>query len=66
MALTRWNCILWVDGLVQHCSNSIANAQELLQSYTKPSIWFNVYIDDMCNLIFEGPNIANSLSSTVY
>ena len=28
-----------MDGLVQDCSNSIANALELLQSYTKPSIW---------------------------
>ena len=26
------------DGLVQDCSNSIANALELLQSCTKPSI----------------------------
>ena len=26
------------DGLVQDCSNSIANALELLQSHTKPSI----------------------------
>ena len=25
------------DGLVQDCTNSIANAMELLQSYTKPS-----------------------------
>ena len=25
------------DGLVQDCSNAIANALELLQSYTKPS-----------------------------
>ena len=25
-------------GLVQDCSNSIANVLELLQSYTKPSI----------------------------
>ena len=30
------NCM---DGLVQDCSNSIANALELLQSITKPSIW---------------------------
>ena len=30
--------ILHIDGLVQDCSNSIANALELLQSYTKPSI----------------------------
>ena len=28
------------DGLVQDCSNSSANALELLQSYTKPSICF--------------------------
>ena len=30
------------NGLVQDCSNSIANALELLQSCTKPSIWFNM------------------------
>ena len=28
-----------IDGLVQDCSNSIANALELLQSCTGPSIW---------------------------
>ena len=28
-----------VDGLVQNCRNSIANALELLQSCTKPSMW---------------------------
>ena len=28
---------LQIDGLVQDCSNSIAYALELLQSYTKPS-----------------------------
>ena len=28
-----------IDGLVQDCSNSIANAQELLQSCTKPPIY---------------------------
>ena len=27
-----------IDGLVQDCSNSIANAMELLQSCNKPSI----------------------------
>ena len=38
-----------VDGLVQDCSNSIANALELLQSCTKPSmlLWINLYIDQM-------------------
>ena len=29
----------YIDGLVQDCSNSIANALELLQSCTKPSIY---------------------------
>ena len=28
------------DGFVQDCSNSIANALEILQSCTKPSIWY--------------------------
>ena len=30
-----------IDGLVQDCSNSIADALKLLQSYTKPSMSFN-------------------------
>ena len=30
----------YIYGLVQDCSNSIANALELLQSCTKPSIYF--------------------------
>ena len=29
-----------IDGLVQGCSNSIANALELLQSCTKPLTWY--------------------------
>ena len=29
----------YFEGLVQYCSNSIANALELLQSCAKPSIW---------------------------
>ena len=39
----------WIDyhinGLVQNCSNSIANAMELLQSCTKP--WM-LYLSDLC------------------
>ena len=35
-------CIYYIDGLAQDCSNSIANALELMQSCTKPSIWFVV------------------------
>ena len=31
-------CFVYFDGLVQDCSNSTANAVELLQSYTEPSI----------------------------
>ena len=30
---------LGIDGLVQDCSNSIANALELLQSCIKPSVY---------------------------
>ena len=29
----------YFDGLVQDCSISIANAMEILQSYTKPSMY---------------------------
>ena len=32
---------LHIDGLVQDCNNSSALAMELLQSYTKPSIWLS-------------------------
>ena len=36
-------CRSWhIDGLVQDCSNSIANALELLQSCTKPLIYVNI------------------------
>ena len=31
---------LHIDGLVQDCSNSIANALELLQSWAKSSTWY--------------------------
>ena len=35
---------LQINGLVQDCSNSIANALELLQSCTEPSIWYRHHI----------------------
>ena len=35
---------LYFDGVVQDCSNSIANALELLQSCTKPSISYKFSI----------------------
>ena len=31
--------IIYIDGFAQNCSDSIANAVELLQSCIKPSIW---------------------------
>ena len=34
------NFQVYVEGLVQDCSNSIANALELLQSCTEPSMYF--------------------------
>ena len=34
---------LHIDGLVQECSNSIANAMELLQSCIKPLIYCDGY-----------------------
>ena len=34
--------VLYIDGLAQDCSNSIANAMELLQSCTKTSIYLTV------------------------
>ena len=37
------NAFEYVDDLVQDCSNSIANALELLQSFTKPSMWSTKY-----------------------
>ena len=41
-SIKLWQLHVWVyiDGLVQDCSNSIADALELLQSCTKPSIWY--------------------------
>ena len=35
-----------IDGLEQGCGNSISNAQELLQSCTKPSI-YEIYFNYM-------------------
>ena len=38
-----WEKGLHIDGLTQHCINSIAEALELLHSSTKPSIWISFY-----------------------
>ena len=44
---TQWNRvhISYINGYVQDCSNSIANALELLQSSTKPSIFTGLAFD---------------------
>ena len=54
------NDIFWnwyIDGLGQNCSNSRVLAMELLQSYTKPSIWHASYWN-MC-LIYYSIYIQN-------
>ena len=42
-----------VDDLVQDCSNSIANALELLQSCTEPLMWSDAF--KMILLVTQGP-----------
>ena len=41
------------NGLVQDCSNSSALAMELLQYYTKPSIWCNQFMPEQKLLLYE-------------
>ena len=43
---------VYVDGLVQDCSYSIASTVDLLQFYTKPSMWSSSWIvpDDMIRM----------------
>ena len=41
-----------IDDLLQDCSNSIANALELLQSYTKPSICLFLFLSTAINYIW--------------
>ena len=45
-----------IDGLVQFCSNSIANALELLQSCTEPSIWLVLSFHGKGFRILSWPN----------
>ena len=56
-----------INGLVQDCSISIANALEILQSYTEPSICScNSCFSAFCSEIFlnSNPAIVNSLLSS--
>ena len=41
----EWKWSSNIGGWVQDCNNSIANALELLQSYTKPSIYSGLLSD---------------------
>ena len=43
-ALASWANVHHIDDSVQDCSNSIANALEILQSCTKPSTWNNDWL----------------------
>ena len=44
---------LYIDGLVQDCSNSIANALELLQACTEPSICIEFLPNSLLLLLFH-------------
>ena len=49
----------YTDGLVQDCSKSIANALELLQSCTKPSIQgFHIHLKEI--LLMKGLQVSIS------
>ena len=46
----QWPELVYIDGLVQDCSNSIANALGLLQPCTKTRIWYVAKICIACAL----------------
>ena len=48
-----------INGLVQDCCFCIANALEILQPYTKPSIWLLYYMH--YNIAPYKPNAINAL-----
>ena len=51
-------CYNHIHGLVQGCSNSIANALELLQSCTKPSIYNkDVQLQGLASIYTDFSNI---------
>ena len=52
-----------IDGLVQDCSNSIANALELLQSCTKPLICIGQTLEvlDIFNHVMLSRNINHKI-----
>ena len=60
--------VAYTNGLVQDCSISIANAMEILQSCTKPSIWFNnkSYCYSLQNKIWNLPDRGTIFSKFIY
>ena len=69
--ITKYKQYQYISGLLQNCSNSIANAMELLQSCTKPLIRFLYDIDVFLLLyfqvhsIYKHPSIGNSINIIV-
>ena len=55
--LTSYSIGFLIDGLVHDCSDSNANALELLQSCTEPSIWVIASIP-VALLVFNNPCIS--------
>ena len=45
--------LIYIDGLVQDCINSIANILELLQPCTKPSVYFCVHEFHLMTHVFS-------------
>ena len=65
-AVCKMLAIYYFDGLVQDCSNSIANALEILQSCTKPyrfglglNMWADTVRNILTSLYFEYPECCN-------
>ena len=52
-----------VNGLVQDCSNSIANALELLQSCTKPSMWLYTLVHSLVMMSPEATTFGHFILS---
>ena len=56
MRISTWKEDFYIEGLVQDCSDSIANALELLQSCIKPSI---------LNYALQGPAYPDGMAVAV-
>ena len=54
-----------IDDLMQDCSNSIANALELLESCTKPSIYISSFQVVYLLISFGGVSLAITMTSQI-